>query len=375
VAQVRYKGTTLTRDTQNLSGIMDTVVYDPTKVTVLGDAVRPDASTFPWAVRSGNLTYIGEIPFAYVSGDDRYLAFSDLLFDALAPAAATRHRALVRIEDVGPDADPAELRAVTNYLYGKKIPFSVAVYPRYVDPLGVYNAGKAEDYTLAQRPRVVTELKYMQSHGGTLLMHGYTHQYGKVANPYDGVSANDFEFYRAHVDAIDNVIYDGPVAEDTTAWATNRITAAGSAFKAAGLTTPTIFEFPHYAGSAVDYATVNGKFTTRYCRGLYFPGTFSGAPPDYTRLSGQFFPYTVRDIYGTAVVPENIGNIEPEPFNNHPARLPADLIASAKSNLAIRDSTASFFYHPYLGTTYLQQTVDGIQALGYSFVSASAMLA
>ena len=44
-------------------------------------------------------------------------------------------------------------------------------------------------------------------------MHGYTHQYGNVANPYDGVSANDFEFYTAHVDATNNVIYDGPVAE------------------------------------------------------------------------------------------------------------------------------------------------------------------
>jgi hypothetical protein len=40
----------------------------------------------------------------------------------------------------------------------------------------------------------------MQSHGGTLLMHGFTHQYEAVISPYDGVSANDFEFYKAHVD-------------------------------------------------------------------------------------------------------------------------------------------------------------------------------
>ena len=43
---------------------------------------------------------------------------------------------------------------------------------------------------------MVGALKYMQTHGGTLLEHGYTHQFGNVANPYDGVSANDFEFYR-----------------------------------------------------------------------------------------------------------------------------------------------------------------------------------
>jgi hypothetical protein len=49
------------------------------------------------------------------------------------------------------------------------------------------------------------------------------------------------------------------------------------------------------------------------------------------------------------------------------------LVANAKANLAVRDGVASFFYHPYLGTTYLRQTVEGIQSLGYTFVSAAAM--
>ncbi|HLL65236.1 MAG TPA: polysaccharide deacetylase family protein [Micromonosporaceae bacterium] len=374
VATVNYRGTALTRDTQNKSGIMDTVIYDPAKAKAVGTAVRPDGTTFPWAVRSGNLTYLGEMPFSYVTHDDRYLAFADMLYDVLAPAAVTRHRALVRIEDVGPDADPAELRAITDYLYSRKVPFTVAVYPRYRDPKGAYNGGIGEDYTLRQRPKVVSALKYMQSRGGTLLMHGYTHQYEAVNNPYDGASGNDFEFYAAHVDANDRVIYDGPVAKDSPAWATDRINASFREFTAAGLSAPTIFEFPHYAASVVDYKAVAAKFTTRYERGLYFPGSFSNTKPDYTRVTGQFFPYTVRDIYGTAVVPENIGNVEPDAFNTHPARLPADLIASARRNLIVRDGTASLFYHPYLGTAHLKTTIEGIQGLGYTFVPAAAML-
>ncbi len=375
VGEVRYHGTSLTRETINGAGIMDTVVADPTRATVLADAVRADGTTLPWAVRSGNLTYVGEVPFAYMTHDDRYLAFADLLFDALAPAAPTRHRALVRIEDVGPDADPAELRAVADYLYSQRVPFTVAVYPRYRDPNGVNNGGRAEDYTLRQRPRVVRALRYMQARGGTLLMHGYTHQYGNVANPYDGVSGNDFEFYAAHVDAADQVIYDGPVPGDSATWAAGRVTAGLREFSRAGLAQPTIFEFPHYAGSDADYRAVAARFGTRYERGLYFPGTLSGGTPDYARMVGQFFPYTVRDVYGTAVVPENIGNVEPEPYNTHPARLPADLLASAQRNLAVRDGVASFFYHPYLGTGYLKQVVEGVRGMGYTFVPASAMLA
>jgi uncharacterized protein YdaL len=374
VAGVTYKGRVLTRSADNKSGLMNLTVSDASKVATLATAKRADGSTLPWAVRSGNLTYVSEIPFSYVTHDDRYLIFSDLLFDALAPKTAERHRALIRIEDIGPDSDPDELKAIADYLSSQKVPFSVAVYPRYRDPKGALNGGKSEDYTLAKKPLVVAALKYMQAKGGTLLMHGYTHQYGSVANPYDGVSANDFEFFTAHVDANDRVIYDGPVKEDSVAWATARMVASGAVFAATGLGTPKIFEFPHYAASPADYQAANTLFGKRYDRGLYFPGVLTGAKYDYARQFGQFFPYTVRDVYGSVVVPENIGNVEPDAYNGHPSRLPADLIASAERNLVIRDGVASLFYHGYLGTDYLKQLVPGIIKAGYTFVSAETML-
>lgn len=373
VSEVDYKGQVLTRDITDKSGIMNLSISDPTKVTTLATAVRADGTSFPWAVRSGNLTYVGEIPFAYVTHDDRYLAFADLLFDSLGSTATARHRGLVRIEDVGPDADPAQLKAIADYLYAEKVPFSVAVYPRYRDPNGVDNGGKAQDYTLLQKPQVVAALKYMQQKGGTLIMHGYTHQYGNVANPYDGVSADDFEFYLAHVDASNNVVYDGPVTEDSVAWATGRMNSGSLVFTAAGLGKPTTFEFPHYAASVLDYQAANTLFAKRYDRGLYFPGVLRGGTIDYARQFGQFFPYTVRDLYGTVVIPENLGNIEPVPYNNHPARLPSDVIASAQRNLVVRDGVASFFYHPYLGTDDLKLVIAGIKAAGYTFVSGDAM--
>ncbi|GAA2882442.1 hypothetical protein Acy02nite_78280 [Actinoplanes cyaneus] len=373
VTEVGYKGRKLTRSTDNNSGIMNLSISDSAKVTTLATAVRADGTSFPWAVRSGNLTYVGEIPFSFVTHDDRYLAFADLLFDSLGGGTTERHRALIRIEDVGPDADPEQLKAVADYLAAEKVPFSVAVYPRFRDPKGV-GTGKAQDYTLLNKPKVVAALRYMQAKGGTLIMHGYTHQYGSVANPYDGVSANDFEFYKAHVDASDNVVYDGPVAEDSAAWAAARMIASGVIFTAAGLGAPKIFEFPHYAASAPDYEAVNSLFGKRYDRGLYFPGVLTGAKYDYARQFGQFFPYPVRDVYGSVVVPENVGNVETEAFNNHPVRLPADIIASAERNLVVRDGVASCFYHAYLGTDHLKDLVTGVKGLGYSFVSAETML-
>jgi uncharacterized protein YdaL len=374
VNKVTYKGQTLERDgINNQSGIMNLAISDATKATVLAQSVRADNTTFPWATRAKNLTYIGEVPYAYEGMSDRYLVASDLLFDALAPATAARHRALVRIEDVGPDADPAELRAVADTLSGLGVPFSFAVYPLYKDPLGALNNGVPVTTRLRDVPQVVSAIRYMISKGGNMINHGYTHQFGSVANPYDGVSANDFEFYKAHVDASDNVILDGPVPGDSQAWATGRLTSAAAEFTAAGLAVPTIWEFPHYAASVADYKAVAARFTTRYERSLYFGGLLSGGAINYSRVNGQFFPYVVKDLYGTKVLPENIGNIEPDAFNNHPARLPADLIASAKANLVVRDGFASFFYHPYLGTAYLRTTVTGIKALGYTFVAPGTL--
>lgn len=375
VAEVRYKGGTLTRSTLNESGIMDDVVTDPTRAQSLADAVRPDGTVFPWAIRSGHLTYVGEIPFAYVSHDDRYLAFADLMFDALAPTTTTRHRALVRIEDVGPTANPKDLKAVADYLSRRRVPFTVGVYPEYRDPLGANTGGVPVVKRLRDVPEVVSALRYMQSKGGLIIMHGYTHQYAAVANPYDAVSGDDFEFFRSHVDADDYVRYDGPVAEDSAAWAGGRIDAAYAEFAAAGLARPSIFEFPHYAGSATDYAVVAGKVGPRYDRGLYFPGVLSGGTVDHSRLTGQFFPYTVRDVYGSTVVPENLGNVSLQEYNHNPPRFPADILASARRNLVIRDGMASFFFHPYLSMMYLRQIVEGMQSMGYTFVPAGAALA
>jgi uncharacterized protein YdaL len=187
------------------------------------------------------------------------------------------------------------------------------------------------------------------------------------------MSADDFEFFTAHIDAGDNVVYDGPVPEDSQAWAAGRINSSFSAFSAAGLSAPTIYEFPHYAGSYFDYQAVKARFKVRYERSLYFNGTLKGGTIDKTHYVGQLFPYVVNDVYGSKVLPENLGNVELEMMNNHPPRFPADIVNSARLNLVVRDGFASFFYHPYLGTSYLQQIVPQIKALGYTFVSPSTL--
>ncbi len=82
----------------------------------------------------------------------------------------------------------------------------------------------------------------------------------------------------------------------------------------------------------------------------------------------------VHDIDGSTVLPEDLGNYEPTASNNNPPRPPSVIIANAQAELAVRQGVASFFFHPYYDVSYLQQIVQGIQALGYTFVSPQSLL-
>ena len=365
---VEYKGRTVNRYAANPGGLYGTTIVDPTRARVLANAVRADGVRLPWALRSGHLTYVADIPFTYMTEEDRYLVFADLLFDALAPSTAERHRVVVRIEDISPVDDPLELRAIADYLYSQNVPFGFGVISEYRDPLGYYNDGKAETVRLAQAPAVVAALKYMMSKGGVPIMHGYTHQRGTLLNPYTAVSGDDTEFYRVIENWDHTVTHVGPLSQDTIKNTRDRIDSAALNFRRAGLASPTLYEFPHYAASANAYRASAQRFATRWERALFFPGVLSNTKVNYAYMFGQLFPYPVRDVYGMRVLPENLGNIEPEPFYSYPVRLPADIVNAAEKNLVVRDGVSGFYFHPFFDLEYLQQTVQGIRSLGYTFV-------
>lgn len=371
VAQVNYKGQLLSRYASNEAGIMNYSNLG-SNVTVLATAIRSDGSTFPWALRSNNLTYIGENPLAYIAEGDRYLAFCDLLFDALAPTTADRHRALVRLEDIDPTYDPSTLRNVADYLYSAGVPFGFQISPLYTDPTGYYNNGVPRTVHLKDAPDLVKALRYLKSKGGVMIEHGYTHQYSNIKNPYTGVTGDDCEFFRLTMNPDYSLNYVGPVAEDSTSWAANRINSAAAELAAAGFTAPRIFTFPSYLGSAADIKVVQQNFAARAERSLYYVGMLSGTI-DSTRYVGQYFPYVVRDVYNSKVLPDNLGGISPQVFFGFPPRLPDQIIADAQRSLVVRDGFASFFYNTDDDISDLQTTVQGIQGLGYTFVSPSSL--
>jgi len=283
---------------------------------------RATGARAPYVVRAGNFWYVADSPFSYIGPRDRYLVVADLLHEMLGESAAARagridaarRAALVRLEDVSARSNTQHLRTLTELFATwtdpiggetKPIPFSIALIPRYRDPLGRYNASRPLDIRLRQALGLRTELSHALNRGGTLVMHGFTHQFNHQLNPYSAVSGDDFEFW--------DIVRNQPMAMDSPLEWSRRIDQGIRDLRDAGFSA-FAFETPHYQASPNAYRAIASRFPTVYERAVYYT---SDRPrlnldvPDKDFAVGQFFPYTIaRDWYGRKVLPENLGNIE-----------------------------------------------------------------
>jgi len=366
---VNYKNSSLTcTRAQYDPGQGDTVILDPTMASVVATSTD-GTNVAPYITHSGNLWYVGDNPLEYVSynrGDDRMLAFADVLSDVTNSIDDTSMRAVLRIEDVSASCDSASLRGIADLLYAEQIPYVVCVIPDYMDPLGVFNSGVPLEIQMQNSPQFVSDLQYMQSKGAQLIMHGVTHQYSNVANPVNGVSAADVEFFRVTTDANGNQVDVGPLPEDSTSWVTSRLNSGFSMFSSAGFAAPTGWNSPHYYATPTDYKVFAKKFSYSMDRVLTYAKDQNGN----LQYLIQYAPYVIHDEYGNHRIPETLGYYDPNGTNGS-INLPSDMVYFSNQIKCVRGGWAGCYYHWFLGTDALQQLVEGLKGSGYTFVDPS----
>lgn len=290
-----------------------------------------------YILRSGNFMYIADSPFASATETDRYIYFADMLHDLLGQDHEEVHRALLRIEDVDVFESPSKLRDIADMMYSKHLPFLVGVIPFFKDP------GAGMFLSMSDKPEFVDALKYMVAHGATLVMHGITHQ-------YTGVTATDFEFWDGSTNK--------KIRGDSKEYVEKKMKMGLEEFWKNNLY-PLIWETPHYTASQVDYSAFAEFFSTAMEQRLVIED------PDYS----QYFPYIIeKDLYGQRIIPENLGYI---PLSDTPKveeEAVNTLLEGAKAQLAVRDGFASAFIHAFIDLKYIEEYVDGVLDLGYTFM-------
>ncbi len=322
-----------------------TRVVDPAKAQALVNVRNSGTGAeVPYVMKAGNFWYFADMPFSYIHPRDRYLVVADLLHDILGINHGEVHYAMVRLEDVGALVYPLGMQRVVSDLESRGIPFSVATIPFYRDPLGTYNGGVPDEIHLADpgAADLRSALTNATAHGGSIVMHGYTHQYSNQPNPHSAVSGDDFEFW--------NIVNQTPVAEDSQAWALGRLDAglaelSGSGFTAYAWTTP------HYQASPAAYHAFAQRFSNNYERRVYYTSD-NGSLSNGDYWAGQYYPYRIeQDYYGQGILPENLGNIEYDISNIDPTSnynyTWQTICENARYARAVRDGVASFFFHPF----------------------------
>ncbi|KVK72498.1 papd-like protein [Burkholderia ubonensis] len=356
-----------------------TQVLDATKAQALVTIKNSQTgATAPYIMRSGNFWYFADVPFSYIGPADRYLVICDVLHDILKTNAPVNHRALVRLEDLDAYTTTSSMKTLTNYLYSKRIPFTMATIPLYTDPNGYYNGGVAETIHLAQAAGLKSALNYALTRGGSIVMHGYTHQYDSTPNLLNAVTGSDYEFWYA--------VQNRPVDEDSVQWAAGRMTDGLAEFTSNGYKIAG-WAAPQYQVSPLAASATAARFPTTFQRAVYYTATnpqLGTGAPNQDFSAGQFFPYIINaDYYGQRIIPENLGSIQYNICNVDPFSCITytwqQLVTNAQYGLVVRDGFASFFFHPYwlepeLGLPAyqdFQSLVTGITNLGYTWVDGT----
>jgi len=347
-------------------------ITDTNKAETIATAyssLNSNAPQEPYVTRSNNFWFVGDMPFSFISEEDRYLAFADILHDIIGSGIGQQPlKAMLRLEDVSPGIDPVSLKEVMSYLQTQNVPFAIAAVSIFKDPKGVLTEGVPTTVAMPNSEIARAITPFYNNGFASIVAHGLTHQFGNLDNPYNALSGDDFEFYRVTINADNSLNFLGAVPGDSSQWARKRMRMAKAALRYARFE-PFAWEAPHYFATEADNIGIKSVFSTHYGRSVYFNGEGPAG-----RHIGQFYPYVINsDYYGYRQIPENIGNIEPTPFLGYRPLLPADLLRHAKKIKVVRDSVASFFYHPYLGTGYLNEVVQGLKGLGYQFIAPCSL--
>lgn len=283
---------------------------------------------YPLAIQKDKFMYIDRLDFRQADA----VITADLLHNFLGEDHPVNHEAYIRIEDVHPLRDQQKLKTIADHLAERKVPFMIALIP-------VYTNGEGQLVKMSDQPGFADTIKYMTARGGSVVLHGYTHQTGKEE------TAQGFEFWDRKKDI--------PLAGNNQEYTQERLELALQECLKNGIA-PLAFEPPHYGMSEEGY---------KYLRQTV--STLSTAVQTSDKgFSTTTFPVAIGpNPYMSSILPENLSYID-----TNLADPVAPLLSKSKDLLAVRDGMAGGFFHPYLDIKYLDQLVDGLKAQGYTFL-------
>lgn len=331
------------------------IINVQTNANVLA-AAENNGNEFPLITENGDSYYVGnnslESELGILLGEIFHNVFSDAHEDET-------NRGYIRLEDVHPNVDHKRLKEVADSLIERDLPFMIAVIPVYTDP------GTGEEYHMSDYPKVLEVLKYMQDNGGSVVMHGYTHQY-RSSETGEGFEfwdvENDSPIFQASDDeaglktekdfsnSIDYENYQKEILEFETEYIEEKVETGIKELDGFGLK-PLAFEAPHYTISQNGYKVVSEHFNS-------YVGQAQATDDNWEVMGSPPYMSEPTFMHGMTMYPETLGYVHPDKENSIDT-----IITKAENHLLLRDGMIALFYHPYLGPERFEELLDRLDEL------------
>ncbi|PZD96297.1 hypothetical protein DNH61_08875 [Paenibacillus sambharensis] len=325
--------------------------------------VGPDAE-----ILMSGTTAQGEVPLLARKGSSYYLASASLfnpmgyllgetLFSFFGQEGSRQPTLYLRLEDIHPKSEHKKVMEIAKYLKSKNIPYMLSVIPVYTNP------ETQKEIHLEDSPKLVKALRYAQDNGGSIVLHGYRHQYRSSE------TGEGFEYWDAE--------YDHPITQPASEQSYSRdhfdteeayeaYLKEGQAFEERYVKEtlekgvqelidlklyPLAFEAPHYAMSSTGYATVASHFST-------YVGQLQLSDLTWTSNYAPLYESYPSYLKGMRLLPETIGYVENGDQNGVAA-----MMKKASIYEHYTDSYIAGFYHPYLGFDLLESLIGEMQMI------------
>lgn len=269
------------------------------------------------------------------------------------------HTGYIRLEDVHPKTNPQILMEIAEVLKERNIPYMIAVIPVYV------NKKSNKEYHLSDSPELLKVLRYMQDHGGSIVLHGYTHQF-RSSETGEGFEFWDVEHNMPIYHTKNDEVVKKTESDFDSKLSYQLFRKAQIAYETSYVETklekgiqelanyglyPLAFEAPHYTMSQNGYAVTSHFFST-------YVGQLQTSDQDWRMMNTA--PYTTKPAFlkGMQLLPETIGYVE------QGDRMAIEkMLKNAKENIIVRDGMITGFYHPYLGVKGLMHLLDELEKI------------
>ncbi|WP_071393436.1 DUF2334 domain-containing protein [Bacillus tuaregi] len=297
------------------------------------------------------------------------ILLGEMLHDVFQTTNHSSHPGYIRLEDVHPLVDPKPLGEIAEILKQKNIPYMIAVIPIYTNP------ETGEKHTFADSPKLLKVLKEMQKNGGSIVLHGYTHQYrasetgegfefwdvdnnspiySPTNEPYSVKKESDFSS-KAEYES-----YIADLKKFETKYIEEKIKSGIHELTKYGLY-PLAFEAPHYTMSQNGYKILANHFST-------YVGQVQLSDKDWEIMNSTPYITEPTFFHGMQLLPETMGYVKPR----DPEAIQT-MLDKAELHSYTKDGMFAAFYHPYLGSEGFNKLIVEMEKLPISWIDLKQM--